>query len=147
MPCTTVRAVSKAFAPTGTAPITSCTCCRRSRILRASGVQPPSCGSSCPLPMTSSWAGHWSYCAAMVRDGIFVTPPVSADILEGITRTLLMGLVRDELGLEVVERSIDRTELYTCVELILCGTGAQVSPVIELDHRTIGSGVVGRHSR
>lgn len=83
----------------------------------------------------------------MVRDGVFVTPPVSADILEGITRGLLMGLVRDELGLEVVERTIDRTELYTCDELILCGTGAQVSPVVELDHRTIGSGRLGPHTR
>src|SRR5947209_16964439 len=79
----------------------------------------------------------------MVRDGVFVTPPVSADILEGITRNLLMGLVRDELGLEVVERTIDRTELYTCDELILCGTGAQVSPVVEIDHRPVGDGKVG----
>jgi branched-chain amino acid aminotransferase len=83
----------------------------------------------------------------MVRDGVFITPPVSADILEGITRGLLMGLVRDELGLEMVERTIDRTELYACDELMLCGTGAQVSPVVELDHRTIGDGRVGRHTR
>jgi branched-chain amino acid aminotransferase len=83
----------------------------------------------------------------MVRDGVFITPPVTADILEGITRGLLMGLARDELGLEVIERTIDRTELYTCDELVLCGTGAQVSPVTELDHRTIGDGRVGRHTR
>lgn len=79
----------------------------------------------------------------MVRDGKFHTPAVTEDILEGITRALLIGLIRDELGLEVVERSIDRTELYGCDELFLCGTGAQVSPVIELDRRTIGTGVVG----
>ncbi len=83
----------------------------------------------------------------MVRDGVFITPGVTADILEGITRGLLMQLVRDELGLEVVERSIDRTELYTCDELFLCGTGAQVSPVVEVDHRTVGSGGVGPLSR
>jgi branched-chain amino acid aminotransferase len=83
----------------------------------------------------------------MVRDGVFVTPPVTEDILEGITRGLLIGLIRDELGLEVVERSIDRTELYTCDELFLCGTGAQVSPVAELDHRTIGEGGVGPLTR
>jgi branched-chain amino acid aminotransferase len=83
----------------------------------------------------------------MLRDGVFVTPPVTEDILEGITRNLLIGLIRDDLGFEVVERSIDRTELYTCDELFLCGTGAQVSPVIELDHRTIGDGRVGKHSR
>ena len=79
----------------------------------------------------------------MLRDGVFVTPSVTEDILEGITRGLLIGLIRDELGLEVVERSIDRTELYGCDELFLCGTGAQVSPVVEVDHRTIGSGAVG----
>jgi branched-chain amino acid aminotransferase len=83
----------------------------------------------------------------MVRDNAFITPPVTEDILEGITRNLLIGLIRDELGLEVVERSIDRTELYTCDELVLCGTGAQVSPVTELDHRVIGDGRVGRHTR
>jgi branched-chain amino acid aminotransferase len=79
----------------------------------------------------------------MVRDGVFITPAVTEDILEGITRKLLMGLIVDELGLEVVERSIDRTELYGCDELFLCGTGAQISPVVELDRRTIGGGAVG----
>jgi branched-chain amino acid aminotransferase len=79
----------------------------------------------------------------MLRDGVFVTPPVTEDILEGITRALLIGLIRDHLGLEVVERSIDRTELYACDELFLCGTGAQVSPVIEVDRRAIGDGRVG----
>ena len=83
----------------------------------------------------------------MVRDDVFITPSVTEDILEGVTRKLLMGLIRDELGLEVVERSIDRTELYTCDELLLCGTGAQVSPVTELDHRAIGDGRVGRHTQ
>lgn len=83
----------------------------------------------------------------MIQDGVFITPPVSEDILEGITRNLLIGLIRDEFGHEVVERVIDRTELYTCDELLLCGTGAQVSPVVELDHRRIGDGEVGRQTR
>jgi branched-chain amino acid aminotransferase len=83
----------------------------------------------------------------MLRDGVFVTPDVTEDILEGITRKLLIGLIRDELGLEVVERRIDRTELYVCDELFLCGTGAQVSPVIELDRRAVGSGTVGPRTR
>ena len=82
----------------------------------------------------------------MLRDGVFSTPPVTEDILEGITRKLVIGLIRDELGLPVVERQIDRTELYTCDELVLCGTGAQVSPVIEVDHRAVGDGRVGRHT-
>jgi branched-chain amino acid aminotransferase len=83
----------------------------------------------------------------MLRDGVFITPPVTEDILEGITRNVVIGLIRDELGLEVVERAIDRTELYVCDELLLCGTGAQVSGVAELDHRAIGSGAVGPLTR
>src|SRR6267378_2750294 len=83
----------------------------------------------------------------MLKDGVFVTPPVTDDILEGITRDLLIGVIRDELGLTVVERSIDRTELYTCNELFLCGTGAQISPVIEIDHRKVGNGSVGEFTQ
>jgi len=79
----------------------------------------------------------------MVKEGQMVTPPVTDDILEGITRKYVMNIVRDELKMPVVERSIDRTELYTCDELILCGTGAQISSVTELDHRPIGDGRVG----
>jgi len=92
-------------------------------------------------------SGHVSEGSAenlfLLKDGSFVTPPVTDDILEGITRRLIIGLIRDELGLPVLERSIDRTELYTCDELFLCGTGAQVSPVIEVDRRPIGDGHVG----
>jgi len=79
----------------------------------------------------------------MLKDGVFATPPVTDDILEGVTRKAVMTLIKDELGVPVVERSIDRTELYTCDELILCGTGAQISPVIEIDHRPVGDGKVG----
>jgi branched-chain amino acid aminotransferase len=83
----------------------------------------------------------------MIKDGTFVTPPVTDDILEGITRTLVMGLIKNELGLPVIERSIDRTELYTCDELLLCGTGAQVAPVIEVDRRMVGNGKVGEFTQ
>ena len=83
----------------------------------------------------------------MIKDGTFVTPPVTDDILEGITRTLIIGLIKDELGLPVIERSIDRTELYTCDELLLCGTGAQVAPVIEVDRRMVGDGKVGEFTQ
>jgi len=96
-------------------------------------------------------AGHVSEGSAenlfIVTDGTVTTPPVSDDILEGVTRKLIMSLVRDELGLPVVERSIDRTEVYTCDELLLCGTGAQVSAVVEVDHRPVGSGQVGPLTR
>jgi branched-chain amino acid aminotransferase len=83
----------------------------------------------------------------MLKDGVFVTPPVTDDILEGVTRTLLTRLIKDELGKPVVERSIDRTELYTCDELLLCGTGAQISPVIEVDRRPVGDGKVGEFTQ
>jgi branched-chain amino acid aminotransferase len=79
----------------------------------------------------------------MVRDGVLVTPSVTDDILEGITRAAIIELARAELGLETVERSIDRTELYVAEEVFLCGTGAQVSPVTRIDHRPVGEGVVG----
>ena len=98
-----------------------------------------------------SMDGHVSEGSAenlfMIKDGVVVTPPVTDDILEGITRTLLMGLIRDQLDIPVVERSIDRSELYACDELFLCGTGAQVSPVIEVDRRAVGEGVVGARTR
>ena len=79
----------------------------------------------------------------MVRNGALVTPPVTDDILEGITRGALIELARNEMGIEVVERQIDRSELYVADEVLLCGTGAQVSPVISIDHRSIGEGRIG----
>ena len=83
----------------------------------------------------------------MVKDGTFITPPVTDDILEGVTRQLLIKVIKDELNVPVLERSIDRTELYTCDELLLCGTGAQISPVIEVDRRAIGDGKVGEFTQ
>jgi branched-chain amino acid aminotransferase len=83
----------------------------------------------------------------MLKDGEFVTPPVTDDILEGVTRQLLIKVIEDELNLPVLERSIDRTELYTCDELLLCGTGAQISPVIEVDRRPVGNGKVGEFTQ
>jgi len=79
----------------------------------------------------------------IVRDGVLVTPPASENILEGITRATIMQLGVEEMGLDVVERSIDRSELYVADEVFLCGTGAQVSPVIEIDRRRIGDGEPG----
>ena len=80
----------------------------------------------------------------MVRRGQLVTPGVDQDILEGITRAGLMQLARQELGLETVIRSIDRSELYIADEVFLCVTGAQISPVTSIDHRPIGTGAIGR---
>ena len=74
----------------------------------------------------------------MIRDGVLATPPVTDDILEGITRAGIMEICA-ELGMRVVERSIDRSEIYVADEAFFCGTGAQISPIIEVDHRPVGS--------
>ena len=79
----------------------------------------------------------------IVRDGKLVTPTPADNILEGITRSTLIQLAKDELGVDTVERQIDRSELYVADELFLCGTGAQVAAVAEVDHRVIADGKVG----
>ena len=83
----------------------------------------------------------------IVRDGKLITPAVSDDILEGITRAGLMQLAREDMGVETVVRSVDRSELYGCDEAFLCGTGAQLSPIVEIDHRQVGNGEVGPITR
>lgn len=79
----------------------------------------------------------------MLVGGKLITPSVTENVLVGITRHTVMELARREMGLEIVERGIDRTELYTCDELFLCGTGAQIAPVTHVDHRAVGDGNVG----
>ena len=90
--------------------------------------------------------GHASEASAanlfVVRNGVIITPPVSDDILEGVTRGALLQIAKDE-GIRTEVRSIDRSELYVAEEVLLCGTGVQVSPVVEVDHRKVGTGVVG----
>ena len=91
--------------------------------------------------------GHISEGSAMnifmLRDGVLVTPPVTDNILEGITRKSIIELARKELGLEVVERSIDRTEVFIAEEMFMTGTAAQVTAVTKVDHRPVGAGVMG----
>lgn len=79
----------------------------------------------------------------VLRDGVLLTPPVTDNVLEGITRRTIMTLVRDELGMEVVERSIDRSELYIADEIFFCGTGVQIAAITKIDHRPIGAGKMG----
>ncbi|MCL4216462.1 MAG: branched-chain amino acid transaminase [Candidatus Hydrogenedentes bacterium] len=83
----------------------------------------------------------------MVMDGALITTPPTADILVGITRNTVMELAREELGLEVIERPIARTELYVCDELFFTGTGAQVAPVRSVDRRVLNKGEPGPISR
>ncbi|HET9016317.1 MAG TPA: branched-chain amino acid transaminase [Thermomicrobiaceae bacterium] len=75
--------------------------------------------------------------------GELVTPPPTDNILLGITRDTVIRLAEDRLGMQVCQRSIDRSELYGADELFLCGTGAQIVPITQLDHRAIGGGRVG----
>jgi branched-chain amino acid aminotransferase len=79
----------------------------------------------------------------IVRDKTLFTPPPSDNILEGITRSTVMQLAAEQLNIPVVERSIDRSELYVADEVFMCGTGAQVAPVIDIDRRRIGDGEPG----
>jgi branched-chain amino acid aminotransferase len=79
----------------------------------------------------------------MVRDNVLITPPVTENILEGITRRTIIHLAREELGLKVLERRIDRTEVFICDEFFLSGTAAQVTAVTMVDHQPIGGGVMG----
>ncbi|GAC1337880.1 MAG: branched-chain amino acid transaminase [Candidatus Dormibacteria bacterium] len=81
------------------------------------------------------------------RRGHFATPPSSDNILEGITRDTLTRLITEVLGVEVQERTISRSELYVADEVLLCGTGAEVSAVIEIDRRPIGTGAPGARTR
>jgi branched-chain amino acid aminotransferase len=91
--------------------------------------------------------GHVSEGSAMnvflVRAGVVTTPPITENILEGITRRSAIELVREEVGLPVVERPIDRTEVYLADEFFMTGTAAQITAVTRVDHRVIGSGEMG----
>lgn len=79
----------------------------------------------------------------MVRNGKLITPAVSENILEGITRNVVMELAKNELGIEVEERRVTRTELYAADEIFFSGTAMEVTPVVEVDRRTIGTGHTG----
>ena len=95
--------------------------------------------------------GHISEASAanffMVRDGVVITPPISANILEGITRRSIIYLLREELGVEVIEREIDRTEIYLADEAFMCGTGVQVAAITRAEYRNIGDGKMGPIAR
>jgi branched-chain amino acid aminotransferase len=91
--------------------------------------------------------GHVSEMAAanlfVVRDGVVTTPDLSQNLLEGVTRKVVTRFIREELGLPVESRCIDRTELYEADEIVLCGTGVGIAWTASVDHRTIGTGRIG----
>lgn len=102
------------------------------------------------LPILLDRAGKVSEgagsCLMMVRDGVLVTPPSSASILESITRDTLLALAR-EADVPVEVRVIDRTELFLAEEVFLCGSAAEITPVISIDRYTIGDGTAGLLTR
>lgn len=79
-------------------------------------------------------------CCFVVRGGVPATPPVTADILESVTRSTLLDLFRAELGQAPVERDIDRTELYLAEEAFLCGSGWEITPILSVDRLPLGDG-------
>ena len=79
----------------------------------------------------------------LIVDGKIITPALEDNVLPGITRDTVIQLAQSELGLEVVERSVDRSELYLADEVLLTGTAAHITPVVELDHRPIADGKTG----
>jgi branched-chain amino acid aminotransferase len=91
--------------------------------------------------------GHVSEASAanifLVRKGGLVTPSVTADILEGITRDAVIELAEKELGMLTAQRDVDRTELYAADEVFLTGTGFQIAPVVEVDGRPVGDREIG----
>jgi branched-chain amino acid aminotransferase len=83
----------------------------------------------------------------LVSGNTVITPDIGSGILESITRDALIVLAREVLGLEVVERHVDRTELYLADEVFTCGTAAEVTPVVAIDKYTIGRGEIGPVTR
>ncbi len=95
--------------------------------------------------------GHVSEAGAanlfLVRSGTLITSAVSDNILEGITRATVIELACAELGLQVLARPIDRTELYVAEEAFIVGTATEVAPVTQIDHRPVGDGNIGQLTR
>lgn len=80
------------------------------------------------------------------RDDTWITPAVTEDILEGVTRRQVLALIAEELSEPVVERTVDRSELYVCDEALLCGTAVQIVPLVEVDRRPVGEGRPGERT-
>ncbi len=83
----------------------------------------------------------------LVKSGVLYTPDPAQNILEGCTRQAIMDIARSEFRLEVVERAIDRGELYSADEIFFTGTAAGVMHVSSVDYRTVGNGQIGPITR
>jgi len=83
----------------------------------------------------------------LIRDGKAVTPAYNEHVLEGITRRAVINLLKNDLVVRVEERAVARSELYIADEIFLTGTAAEVTPVVEVDNRKVGSGKIGEITR
>lgn len=83
-------------------------------------------------------------CFFMVKDNTLVTPQLTDSVLESITRDTIIRLAKEELGLEVKERTIDRTELYLADEAFLCGSAMEITPIYTIDRYKVGTGEQGK---
>jgi branched-chain amino acid aminotransferase len=79
----------------------------------------------------------------LIWGGKLLTPPSSDNILMGITRDTVIKLAKNELGIDTIEKQVDRSELYLAEECFLTGTAANIAPILEIDHRPIGTGGIG----
>jgi branched-chain amino acid aminotransferase len=82
-------------------------------------------------------------CVVLIRDGKLITPDLTQSVLESITRDAIITLAREDLGLPVEERAVDRTELYMADEVFICGTHAEITPVTSVDRYEVGNGKIG----
>jgi branched-chain amino acid aminotransferase len=92
-------------------------------------------------------AEGWGACLFIVRDGVVHTTPITGGILESVTRDTVIRLLRDQLGMEVHERLIDRTELYVASEAFLCGSAYEVTPIRSVDRIPLKAGTPGPVTR
>ena len=83
-------------------------------------------------------------CFFMIKGNTLITPLLTDSILESITRDTIIKLAEEELGMSVVERNVNRTELYVCDEAFFCGSAVEITPIIQVDSYRIGNGMPGK---
>lgn len=82
-------------------------------------------------------------CFFIVKNGVLITPQLTDSVLESITRDTIIKIAQSK-GITVIERTIDRTELYTCDEAFLCGSAMEMTPVLSIDKYLINDGKIGK---
>ncbi|MCL5103940.1 MAG: branched-chain amino acid transaminase [Armatimonadetes bacterium] len=86
-------------------------------------------------------------CIFLVRNGEVITPLLTNDVLESITRDTVIQLLKEYHGVDVIQREVDRTELYTADEAFFCGTACEVTPIVSVDRHNVGDGKMGELTR